>query len=96
MDLSEAEDVLAIHLKEMGIEFTREFKFYTLRKWRLDFYLDEESGSRLKVEFGLAVGILGVPDFSPTSTNITMPSCLGFDYFDSPLQTCLPGRQRSS
>jgi hypothetical protein len=41
--MSEAEDVMAIHLGELGIEFIREFKFFSHRKWRLDFYLIEYS-----------------------------------------------------
>jgi hypothetical protein len=41
--LSEAEDLLAIHLKELGIEFTKEFRFYQERRWRIDYFLPSDS-----------------------------------------------------
>jgi hypothetical protein len=39
--MNQAQDLLAIHLAELGLDFVSEFKFHPQRKWRLDFYLLE-------------------------------------------------------
>jgi len=34
---NEAEELLAIHLCELGLQFAREYRFHPLRDWRADF-----------------------------------------------------------
>lgn len=39
--MNQAQDLLAIHLGELGVDFISEYRFSPDRKWRLDFYLPE-------------------------------------------------------
>ena len=40
---SDAPELLAIHLAELGLEFVREYRFHEDRKWRADFFIAEYS-----------------------------------------------------
>ena len=40
---SDAPELLAIHLAELGLEFVREYRFHEDRKWRADFFIVEDS-----------------------------------------------------
>ena len=40
---SEAEELLAKHLDELRVEYVRQWRFFSERRWKLDFYLGEHS-----------------------------------------------------
>ena len=58
----EATLLLAMHLKELGLSFEREYQFYRGRKWRFDFVLGGPDTWRGKTSFhpdGTAIEIEG-------------------------------------
>lgn len=58
MKQSVAEILFEVHLKELGLGFVREHRFHPKRKWRLDYWLEEQVGGPL-IAFNIAVEIEG-------------------------------------
>jgi hypothetical protein len=47
---SEAQILLEMHLKELGIPFMPEYKFHPNRRWRFDYVLDRPNWTALEIE----------------------------------------------
>jgi very-short-patch-repair endonuclease len=64
--INDAEELLAIHLKERGFLANREFHFAPKRKWRVDFFLptvwmavEIEGGAHINGRHNRAAGFVG-------------------------------------
>ena len=56
--LTPAQILLEIHLKELGLNFVREYRFHKDRKWRFDYALIQPYGHS-KLPLGMAIEIEG-------------------------------------